>query len=70
MSYLLLASVLSGIYIVVFAFMWPEALTFTQYWMGFVMCFLMDRIMDSKVKERGGRGICLWRNNETVTVVG
>lgn len=54
MSFLLLASVLSGIYIAVFTFLWPEALTVTEYWMGFMICFLVARIIGSKAKEPTG----------------
>jgi len=54
MSFLLLASVLSGIYIAVFTFLWPEALTVTEYWMGFMICLLVARFMGSKAKEPTG----------------
>jgi len=54
MSFLLLASVLNGIWIGLFRFAFPDVLSLTEYSMGIIICFLLARVMASKAKEPAG----------------
>lgn len=54
MSFLFLAAVLSGIYGVVFAYAFPEALSPFEYWLGMVLCFVVARVFGSRARDAAG----------------
>ncbi|MDF7630688.1 hypothetical protein PUG46_15590 [Erwiniaceae bacterium L1_55_4] len=54
MSFWLLAAVLNGIWVTLFYFVFPHALTPTEYAMGIVICLLLARVMASRANEPAG----------------
>lgn len=54
MSFWLLAAVLNGIWVTLFYFIFPHALTGTEYSMGVIICLLLARAMASKASEPAG----------------
>ncbi|MEL7698345.1 MULTISPECIES: hypothetical protein [Pantoea] len=59
MSFWLLAVVLNGIWIGIFQFALPDALSVTEFSMGIIICLLLARVMASKAEKSTGDKILI-----------